>query len=290
MRRLSHFSPALRPLPQPGCDGKARFTMNDEMNMTSDNAATERSPMSRRGLLRNGGAAALAGVVLAACADSAPQAVARLGEASEPQTLDDVSVTDVVLLRTAMSVEKLAHEALTSSTLATGSNATVMNDLAKGHENALLALRELVVARQGTPVDAANARLKANWGDDALALVGESDEPEADGLLLAHALQTVVASTYQGFVPKTTEPALRGQMMGLAAAASRRAAVIALQIAPGAKGFVSELGADGNPTFSALQSTFGTLASVQVQLGKKNEAGLKESVALETPSYNSYIW
>jgi len=27
-----------------------------------------------------------------------------------------------------------------------------------------------------------------------------------------------------------------------------------------------------------------------VPLGKKNEAGLKGSVTLETPSYNSYMW
>lgn len=260
---------------------------NDDMNPTD---GVETPSVSRRGLLRNGGAAALAGVVLAACADSAPQAVARLGEAPEPQTLDDESVTDLVLLRTAMSVEKLAHEALTSTTLATGANATVMNGLAEGHERALLALRELVTARDGQPVDSANARLMANWGDEALALVAESDEAATDGLMLAHALQTVVASTYQGFVPKTTEPALRAQMMELAAAASRRAAVIALQVAPGAKGFVSEPGADGNPSFSALQYTFGTLAAVQVQLGKKNDAGLKEVVTMETPSYNSYVW
>ncbi|MBM3717685.1 MAG: hypothetical protein FJW53_01775 [Actinobacteria bacterium] len=264
--------------------------MNDETIETRDEMTGEHPSVSRRGLLRHGGAAALAGVVLAACADSAPQSVARLGEATEPQTLDEVSLTDVVLLRTAMSVEKLAHEALTSSTLATGANSTLMNDLAKGHENALLALRELVVARGGKPVDEANARLRANWADEALGLVGESTEPDTDGLMLAHALQTIVASTYQGFVPKTTAAELRAQMMELAAGASRRAAVIALQVAPGAKGFASTIGADGNPTFSALQSTFGTLASVQVPLGKKNEAGLKGSVTLETPSYNSYMW
>lgn len=258
--------------------------------MTDNIAPQTSSHVSRRGLLRNAGATALAGVVLAACADSGSTAVARLGEAPSPDSLDDVTVTDVVLLRTAMSVEKLAHEALTSETLAAGANTTKMNDLAKGHENALLALRELVVAREGEPVDAANARLKANWADEALALVADSDDAETDGLLLAHALQTVVASTYQGFVPKTQEQALRAEMMRLAAAASRRAAVIAAQIAPGTKGFVSTIGEDGNSTFSVLPSAFGTLASVQVQLGKKNDAGLKEIVTMETPSYNSYIW
>lgn len=248
------------------------------------------SALSRRGLLRNGGAAALAGIVLAACAESAPTAVARLGEAPEPESLDDVKVDDVVLLRTAMSVEKLAHDALTSDTLATGANATVMKDLAKGHENALLALRQLVVARKGTPVDTANQRLRANWADEALALVADSDDAQRDGLLLAHALQTVVASTYQGFVPMTEELPLRADMMRLAAAASRRAAVIAAQIAPGTEGFVSTIGEDGNASFSSLPHVFGTLAPVQVQLGKKNDAGLKEVVTMETPSYNSFAW
>lgn len=289
MSRLSSWSPEPMRSQRPGSDrldhpGRDTATVTDKI----DTETTAR--LSRRGLLRHGGAAALAGVVLAACAESAPETVARLGEAPEPDKLEDVTVTDVVLLRTAMSVEKLAHEALTSDTLAAGANAEKMNALAKGHENALLALRELVVARKGEPVDAANERLRANWADEAIALVAESDDAATDGLLLAHALQTVVASTYQGFVPKTEEQALRAEMMRLAAAASRRAAVIAAEIAPGTKGFVSTIDETGNASFSALPSAFGTLASVQVQLGKKNDAGLKEVVTMETPSYNSYSW
>lgn len=263
------------------------------MDTTTDTTITtgeDSRTVSRRTLLRSGGLAAVAGAVLAACGGSGDHSIARLGAGAETEPLADVDVTDVVLLRTAMSVEKMVQDAVTSPALATGTLASLMNSVGAAHERARLTLRSLVTARNGEPVDEANAKLTANWGARALDLVSKSDQQEQDALLLAHALETLVASTYQGFVAKTSEPALRRDMMTLAVGASRRAATIAQQIAPGTKGFVPVIDEQGNASVAALPSAFGTLASIQVTLGAPNEAGARETVTMETPSLNSYIY
>lgn len=261
--------------------------MNDRITTTTE-FNSER--VSRRSLLRSGGLAAVAGVVLAACADSGESGIARLGTGAAPEGLPEVEVNDVVLLRTAMSVEKMVQDALTSSTLAVGANASLMNSFGEAHESARVALRGLVTARNGEPVEEANAKLTANWGARALELVASSDRTQDDGLALAHALETLVASTYQGFVTQTSEPALRAEMMVLAVGASRRAATIAQQIAPGTKGFAPVVDEQGSVSIAALPSAFGTQSSIQVTLGAPNESGVRETVTMETPSLNSFVY
>ncbi len=262
--------------------------MNKE-TLTPDDTPTARG-VTRRSLLRGGGVAAVAGVVLAACGGSEDNTIARLGTGVAKEPLPDVDVTDVVLLRTAMSVEKMVQDALSSPVLATGANASLMNALAGAHDSARLTLRSLVTARNGQPVDEANAKLTQNWGARALELVETSDRQSDDALALAQALETLLASTYQGFVSQASEPALRADMMRLAVGASRRAATIAQQVAPGTKGFAPVYDEFGNASVAALPSPFGTLASIQVVIGPPNEAGIREPLTLETPSLNSYIY
>jgi hypothetical protein len=60
---------------------------------------------SRRTMLTAGGAAAASAAFLAACGGS--NTVTRLGSAPTTEKLADAAVTDVVLLRTAMSVETM---------------------------------------------------------------------------------------------------------------------------------------------------------------------------------------
>ena len=246
--------------------------------------------VSRRHLFRNAGLLTATGALLAACGESGPTGIARLGEAPEIEPLADEAVTDVFLLRTAMSVEKMVHEAMISDVLGAGANSGPMKALAAGHEAALATLTTLVTARQGQPVTEANARLKANWLDKAMELVSTSDVAEEHGRALAHALQTIVASTYQSFVTQTTDGALRADMMRLGAAASRRATTVASLLAPGTKGFIPGVDETGAATYSQMPHRFGTLASVQVTLGKADESGIRPTVTMETPSLNSFIW
>jgi hypothetical protein len=73
------------------------------------------SPISRRTLLRSGGAVVASGVVLAACGGSTSNTVTRIGAQPESEPLADAKVEDVVLLRTAQSVEKMVADILSDS-------------------------------------------------------------------------------------------------------------------------------------------------------------------------------
>ncbi|MFM8827515.1 MAG: hypothetical protein ACKOFT_10605, partial [Actinomycetota bacterium] len=79
--------------------------------------------ISRRSLITQGGALAAAGVVLAACG-SEPSGLSRVGLSPSTTALPEAHVSDVVLLRTAQSVENLAVTALSDPAMSKGNAAT----------------------------------------------------------------------------------------------------------------------------------------------------------------------
>ena len=255
---------------------------------------TPTSPhLSRRTLLRSAGLVSVSGAILAACGDPVSDAPTRLGEAPTTTALPTVEVTDVVLLRTAMSMEALVHDALTSEIVASGASSThspVIAAFARSHEANLTALSALVAARGGEPFSEPNPKLMSVYGALALQLVADSDRQDVDAISLTHALQTLLASTYQTFVTSTVESALRADMMRLGASASRRAAVSAQLIRGGAAAFAPAVDTDGIALVSTLPSAFGSLTAVQVTLGKVTDAGTRTQVSMDTPSLNSYIY
>lgn len=248
------------------------------------------SLVSRRNLLRSAGLVAASGAVLAACGDPVNEAPTRLGEAPTTTALPDVKVDDVVLLRTAMSMEALVHLALTSDAVTTTSSAAVMAAFARRHEANLATLSALVTARGGKPFTDPNPKLATVYGNAAIELVADSDRADDDAKSLAHAMESLLAATYQNFVTSTLEPALRADMMRLGASASRRSAVLAQLIRGGAAAFAPAVDADGAALVSTLPSAFGPLTAVQVALGKKNETGARTVVVMDTPSLNSYVY
>lgn len=251
---------------------------------------TTASHISRRNLLRSVGLVGATGAILAACGDAVNEAPTRLGEAPSTTALPDAKVDDVVLLRTAMSMEALAHLALTSDAVAKSSSAAVMSAFARHHETHLATLTSLVTARGGKPFTDPNPKLQSVYGDLAIQLVTDSDRPDDDAKSLAHAMESLLAATYQNFVTSTTEPALRADMMRLGVSASRHAAVLAQLIRGGAAAFAPAVDVEGVALVSTLPSAFGPLTAVQVMLGKKNETGARTTVAMDTPSLNSYVY
>ncbi|MFY8237723.1 MAG: hypothetical protein ACOVK5_00690, partial [Ilumatobacteraceae bacterium] len=126
-------------------------------------------------------------------------------------------------------------------------------------------------------------------GQTALDLVKEG-KVAADALALAHALETLVAGTYQYFVSLTAEPALRAAMMSLGVKSSRRAAVAAQLIRGGTAAFAPSTDEAGAVLLSTMPSAFGLLSAVQVALGPVNETGSRNTVLMDTPSLNSLIY
>ena len=242
-------------------------------------------------MLRSSGALAATSAVLAACSSTKPS-IARIGESPTTVKLEDLAVTDVVLLRTAMSMETMAAAMLSDSavtSLASKESASIIAAFAADHTSHLEDLRVLITARNGEPYSETNAKLMQAYGQTALDLIASGKLPE-DTLALTLAVENLIASTYQYFVSLTAEPALRAAMVGLGGRSSRRAAVAAQLINGGTVGFAPADDKDGNALVATLPSAFGSLSSVQVKLGPENETGSRTTVLMDTPSLNSLIY
>lgn len=256
---------------------------------------TDKTPtsISRRAALRTGGAVVAGGALLAACGGDAHSGnIARIGSAPERKPLETEHVTDVALLRTAMSVEKMVATMLTDSRvtgLAESSVKPYLTKYAAAHETNMSVISPLVTARGGQPVNEPNARLMTAYGEQALKLVDEGKTP-ADVLNLMLGLESLVAATYQYFVSLTNEAALRVDMMRLGAASSRRAAVSAQLIRGGTEGFVPGLNEKGEELTATLPTAFGPLSAVQILVGPLNEIGTRSALSMETPSLNSILY
>ena len=263
---------------------------------------TQNSPsrISRRTLLTSGGALAASGVVLAACGGS-HSTVTRLGTAPEIAPLEEVHVSDVVLLRTAMSLETMVSSIMLDSSvigLADADTKPVVEAFAAAHKSHLAPLSALITARGGEPYSGTNTKLMTAYGQNLIDLIAEGKN-KTDVPHLAVALETLTAATYQYFVSMTNEAALRTEMMKLGVTSSRRAAVASQLVTPGTGAFAQQLDEtgspaldkDGNVLVATLPSAFGLLSAVQVTLGPVNpESGTRQNVLLDTPSLNSMIY
>ena len=242
-------------------------------------------------MLRSSGALAATSAVLAACSSTKPS-VARIGESPTTVKLEDLAVTDVVLLRTAMSMETMASAMLSDSSvtaLASKDTASVIAAFAADHTSHLEDLRVLISARNGEAYSDTNAKLMQAYGQTALDLVANGKLP-ADTLALTLAVETLIAGTYQYFVSLTVQPALRADLVRIGARSSRRAAVTAQLINGGTGGFAPANDTDGVALVATLPGAFGSLSAVQVQLGPVNDTGTRATVLMDTPSLNSLIY
>jgi len=247
------------------------------------------SIVSRRALLINGGTAAAAGVILAACGSPDP-GLGRIGEAPVATALPEAHVSDDVLLRTAQSVENLAVEALGDATITGKASAdakAAMANYVLGHKSNIAALTSVINSRGGESVTEPNTKMMTNYVTKAVAAIKDSEDAEGDILVFVHALEGIVAATYQAFVAWTNDPALRSAMMSLAVGPSKYSAATAQLIRGGTKGVVPAVNKEGVDLVATLPDAFGPLTSFPVVVGKPNEDGAKVTILMETPSLNS---
>ena len=123
--------------------------------------------ISRRSLITQGGALAAAGVVLAACG-SESTGLSRVGLSPSTTALPEAHVSDVVLLRTAQSVENLAVAALSDPAMSKGNAATksAIAVFLNGHRANAAAIAPLIAARGGTARDEQRRAVAGDNGDD----------------------------------------------------------------------------------------------------------------------------
>lgn len=253
------------------------------------------SHVNRRALLRSAGLAVGAGAILAACSDSSESSLARVGLVPERKTLEDEAVTDVVLLRTAMSLEYsaiAAYRAAGDAGYLAGNNAAIdaVGLFVGDHQAHAQALAGLVSAAGGTPYNQSNPRIDDNYVAPALALIAEAEDPQTDSLLFGHALETLATATYHHYVSLLNDAAIRSEAMRIGTDEAQHAAAIVHLLKPGLTNVAPSLDELGNPQPASVPSAFSSLSSIPVALGPANEVGQKTILILDTPSLNSLIY
>ena len=275
----------------------------------ADFGSALQTSLSRRRFFLAGGATISFGALLAACGAGESTGIARLGDSVPDNALADVEVTDVVLLRTATSLEYNAiyvYEAVASAGILSGDAATLAARFLSDHRAHAEATSSLTEKLGGIAFAEPNPRLQTIYVEPALKLiVGDTSsgieptaDPVADVLALAYALETIAGSTYQAYIPKLSDPALRGSAIGIGEQEARHAALIGSLLNPDR--LVSSFGlsiaaqyreeADVPALAYAVPTSFGTSAPAPVVLGAANESGTRTTVNLETPSLNSLIY
>lgn len=251
--------------------------------------------MNRRALLRTTGLTVGAGALLAACSGADSTGLARVGEVSERPTLDDKPVTDTVLLRTAMSLEYTAintYRAAGDAGYLSGNNAAIdaVGLIVAEHQAHAQALAGLISAAGGAPFNQPNERLDSVYVNPALALIAESEDPQLDTLIFAHALETLAVSTYHHYVSLLNNAPLRAEAIRIGADEAQHAAAIVHLLRPGLTNVAPSLNENGDPEPASVPGAFSSLASVTVALGPTNEAGQKATIIMDTPSLNSLAY
>lgn len=259
--------------------------------------------LSRRELLRMSALTIGGAAFLAACGKQGgvqgSDNIASAGSVPALVPANSGDVTDIVLLRTAASLEFNAidtYNLVIEKGLLTGEFAK-LSDAAKrfrdDHVAHASAINSLVVSLGGKAYECANERIDRLYVQPALVLITTQDNEDVsrDVVSLAHALENLATQTYQGIVGSLTNPALRGEAMRIAHDEVRHAVVLAQVLNPGYASVGPTLNATtGKANVAAVPSAFGALSSIQVSLGKANAEGVKPSLTMETPSLNGLIY
>ena len=208
--------------------------------MTSSADLPNREPLSRRRLLALGATSVGLAAVLAACRDEAAEPT-RVGAAPERTEPPEGDVNDVVLLRTLTSLEYsiiAVYEALAGIDGLDEDVASLLTRFIDDHAGAAVAFADLTTAAGGEPYECPNAWLMSRTLQPVIDhIVGAtvdgveippSDDPSRDALATADALETLEAATAQTYIERLADPALRAEVIGAGAAASRRSATAAL--------------------------------------------------------------
>lgn len=283
--------------------------------------------LDRRGFLRFGGIALASTTLLAACREAKPKKqIPIAGQNPGFEALPDNKVNDVVILRTAASLEWTVVDAYAQLLEKSFITDPVVADLLKvfsdHHRQHADAMAAATKALGGTPCTSSNPKIDSYLIAPLLErIAGSGAEQGEDSKALAYALESLAAATYQGVVPVLTSPELRKAAMSVGSIEARHAAVLGAVINPSALvgSVVVEAPAEpadtttttvdaGLPTtvpaattttvqsasaanvIHAVPAAFGSLAPITLTVGPANEFGVRSSTNLETPSLNSLMY
>lgn len=260
------------------------------------------SQLSRRDLLRVGGIGIISGALLAACSKNeltSDNAIASIGTTPPTTGLPIAEISDVVLLRTAASLEYSAIDMYTilldagyfSGDFAPAS--ALAQRFRDDHVANAANINSLIPKHGGEVYECANTRFNSLVIKPAIDLIATSENPDValDSVTLAHAIETVSSQMHQGFVGQFSDSKLRGESIHIGQGNARRVVLLAQLLNPGLSGVEpSSDPATGISKVVAVPTAFGGLAILRVQFGPPNSEGAKTSITMETPSLNALTY
>jgi hypothetical protein len=271
-----------------------------------------RGGLNRRQLFGLGASSLGIAALLAACGGDEPPEPGRVGFAPDATDLPEGEVDDAVLLRTLTSLDYSIVEVYTALAAIDGlddGTVELLERLIEDHTASAEHLASLTSDAGGESYECANTWLMGRTLQPLIDhIVGStngeveippSDDADRDSLSSAVALETMAAATAQQYLERLVDPALRTEVIRVAAEASRRAATAALRSNPPPAGYVSPTlteGAEIQPDeegfmpWFAIASRFGQLTPVELVVGAADEVGQRFSVTLETPAENAFVY
>lgn len=283
--------------------------------------------LDRRGFLRFGGIAIASTTLLAACREAKPKKqIPIAGQNPGFEALPNSEINDVVILRTAASLEWTVIEAyeqvLERSFVTDPVVADLLKVFSEHHRQHAEAMAAATKALGGTPCTTGNPKINSFLIAPLLDRIANSGaEQGEDSKALAYSLESLAAATYQGVVPVLTTPELRKAAMSVGSVEARHAAVLGAVINPTALVGTMVVDAPEEPTdtttttvnaglpttlpaattttvqlassanvIHAVPAAFGSLAPITLTVGPANEFGARASTNLETPSLNSLMY
>jgi len=186
--------------------------------------------VARRRVLTVGGFSVAAAAVLAACGKPHKTLVPQVGLTPSTSGLPEQVIDDVVLLRTASSLEHSTVKAY-DDTLAAG---VLPNEVleavklfqAQHRANAAL-FEQATKDAGGAAFTSTNPVVDKNIVAPSLAAIKDSAVKGDDAVRFVHALESITSGTYQSFVPALSKPKLRATVMSVGAVEARQAALLA---------------------------------------------------------------
>ena len=257
--------------------------------------------VGRRQALKIGGLTVSLAALVAACGDdrTGDTAPGRVGNAPKVESLPDYPVNDVVLLRTASSLENtavLVYETEQELGVLEGDMATLVERLIEEHTATSAEMGELTEAAGGIAWTSTNPWIMERSIRPMFATILVSDDPARDVANLAITFENMAAATHQTLTSLLSETDQRLAVANASAQEARNSATIVLEaygtarrVSPALLG-EEVVNADGLIARFAIETTFGSVAQQDLNLGAADVNGTRTSFVVATPAANSLIY
>ena len=259
--------------------------------------------VDRRRALKIGGLATSLAAFAAACGDDrgGDTAPGRVGFAPPITDPPNYAVNDVVLLRTASSLEQTivnAYRQMLALQAAEPDVTEFMEHAIDSHLAVADEMAELTESLGGQAWNCTNEWMMDRAIAPMMSAIVGSDNPARDIYNSVVALEDLGAATHQSNSVAIADD-------GDASLASLRAATLESRqsaglvatvggpdsyVSPGISGGDETFDDDGLPLNYSITSRFGSTGQIELTIGAPDENGVRQTLVLQTPAENSFVY